>query len=275
MDYLVTVNPSFIKKLEEYNISRDKVTYIPNYVSSEKFYPFSEEEKLRTRQKYDIPEDKFVVLGVGQVQTRKGVNDFVEIAKKMPEVQFVWAGGFSFGFITDGYKELKEVMENPPSNVKFLGIVERDCMNELYNMADVMFLPSYSELFPMTVLEAMNCKTPILLRDLDIYPDILFDFYLKGTNNDEFIDLLLKLKNDKEFYSKYYEAAWKGHEFYSEEHVLSMWREFYTDIYYKNKMKKLRIKANKHFKGNEKYQKRIQVRKNKFIKNISIKGFKL
>ena len=43
-------------------------------------------------------------MGAGQVQTRKGVMDFVEVAKKMPDVKFVWAGGFSFGAITDGHE---------------------------------------------------------------------------------------------------------------------------------------------------------------------------
>ena len=56
------------------------------------------------------------VLGAGQVQTRKGVLDFVNVAKQMPDVQFVWAGGFSFGRITDGYEELKKLQENPPEN---------------------------------------------------------------------------------------------------------------------------------------------------------------
>lgn len=39
MDYLVTVNPYFIGELEKYGIPREKVTYIPNFVSAEQFYP--------------------------------------------------------------------------------------------------------------------------------------------------------------------------------------------------------------------------------------------
>ena len=152
MDYLVTVNPNFITKLEAYNIDRKKITYIPNFVSTEKFYNLSNEDKYIAKEKLKIAKDAFVVLGVGQIQTRKGVIDFIDIAKKMPEVQFIWAGGFSFGNITDGYKELKNKMEHAPKNILFTGIVERDLMNDIYNVSDVLFMPSYNELFPMSIL---------------------------------------------------------------------------------------------------------------------------
>ncbi|STY44477.1 Uncharacterised protein [Listeria grayi] len=52
-----------------------------------------------------------MVLGSGQVQHRKGVMDFIETAKQLPDVQFIWAGGFSFGMITSGYEELKKCMK--------------------------------------------------------------------------------------------------------------------------------------------------------------------
>ena len=45
-------------------------------------------------------------------------------------------------------------------------------MNYLYNACDMMMLPSYEELFPMTVLEAMQCEIPILVRDLELYDEI-------------------------------------------------------------------------------------------------------
>lgn len=230
MDYLVTVNPYFIGRLAHYGVDKSKVTYIPNYVSSEKFHPVSAEEKKALRRKYGVPEEGFVVMCAGQLQVRKGVFDFVEIAKQMPDVTFVWAGGFSFGKITDGYKEIQKLQENPPANLKLLGIIERECMNEIYNLGDVMFLPSYEELFPMTILEAMCVNVPILLRDLDIYPDILFDFYGKGTNNEEFIAELKKLKDDKDYYAQQVNASKRGNEFYSKEHVTKMWDEFYTMV---------------------------------------------
>ena len=231
MDYLVTVNSYFIDKLENYGVDRSKITYIPNYVSDEVFFKCCEVDKRELRRKYSIPEDKFVVLGVGQLQVRKGIFDFVEVAKRMPDIQFVWAGGFSFGAITDGYSEVKKIMEHPPENVRFLGIIERSLMPEIYNTADVMFLPSFEELFPMTVLESMSCKIPVLLRDLEIYEDILFDFYLRENSVDDFVKAIRRLSEDSDHYAKAAGDSARGHAFYSKEHVFTMWDEFYRKLY--------------------------------------------
>ena len=231
VDYLVVVNPYFTNSLVKYGIDKDKITYIPNFVSSTNFYKLSEYEKISIREKYSILKDKFTVLSVGQLQTRKGVLDFIDIARKMPEIQFIWVGGAVFGKISDGYKEIKEVVSNKlPDNVKFLGLIEREKMNEIYNLADVMFLPSYEELFPMTILEAMCLDIPILIRDLDMYKDILFDFYISANSNDEFINIILKLKTDNKYYDMASKNSGRGHEFYSEKSVANMWRNFYRSI---------------------------------------------
>ena len=73
-------------------------------------------------------------------------------------------------------------MDDLPDNVSFLGLVERDRMNEFFNMGDVMLQLSFEELFPMTILESMNANIPLLLRDLPEYKPILFDYYLKANS---------------------------------------------------------------------------------------------
>ncbi len=235
VDLLVVVNPYFIEELIKLGISRDKVTYIPNFVSEKSFFRYKPEKKAVVRRKLGIAEDTFTVLGAGQVQTRKGILDFIEVAKRLPHIQFIWAGGFSFGAITDGYKELKQIIEIPPPNLKFLGIVERENMNDIYNAADMLFLPSFKELFPMTVLESMALNLPILLRDIPIYPVILKDYYLKGNNVEEFVNEIETLSKDREYYNKYTEKSKTGHQFYSREHVLKLWKEFYDSICYEKK----------------------------------------
>ena len=242
-DEIVVVNPAFIPPLMELGIEKENITYIPNFVDHEKFHEIPQEEKDKIRDKYGIPHDKFVVMGCGQVQTRKGVLDYVETAKRNPDKIFVWAGGFSFGKMTDGYKELKAIMDNPPENVKFLGIIPRSEMNGIFNISDLLFMPSFSELFPMTILEAVNSFKPVLLRDLDLYEEILFkdkDCYAIGNNVDEFDQQVKKFATDKDYYKKYSEGSKVISDFYSKEHVMNIWREYYPRIYnkWKNSPKK-------------------------------------
>lgn len=227
---IVVVNPIFIKDLDRYGIVKERVTYIPNFVNEETFYPAPIEKKHAIRDQYGIARDAFVVLGVGQVQTRKGVLDFVEVAKKLPDIQFVWAGGFSFGKITDGYEELKKIIENPPKNVKFLGIINRSQMNDIYNLTDVFFMPSYNELFPMAILESCSAGVPMLLRNLDLYEDILFHKYLQASDNEGFITLLRQLKDDENVMkqAKEYSSFIKNH--YSRDNVAKIWIDYYQKV---------------------------------------------
>lgn len=229
-DHLIVVNPIFKKDMVKVGLDENKITYIPNFVSKEKFYKKTDKEIKNIRKKYNLKSKDFVVLGSGQVQTRKGVIDFVEVAKKLPDVKFIWAGGFSFGAITDGHTELKKIMEHPPKNVEFLGIVPREEMNDLFNAADLLFVPSYNELFPMTILEAVSTDTPILLRDLELYEDILFKKYLSANNNKDFAKIIEELKKNKKEYKEQVENAKYISDFYTKDNVYKMWTKFYDDI---------------------------------------------
>lgn len=231
MDQIVVVNPMFIDKLTDYGLDREKIEYIPNFVAKSEFYEETRAKKIATRQELGIPMDKFVVLGDGQVQQRKGVDDFAKLAEANPDIQFIWAGGFSFGPITDGYEHFKKLVENPPKNLTFTGIIDRNKLVDYLNMADLFLLPSFDELFPMSVLEAFSCGTPVLLRDLDLYRAIIDGYYLKGRDFEEMNERLRQAKNNPQLLAEYQDLSRKASQQYSEDHLADIWREFYTQQY--------------------------------------------
>lgn len=231
MDQIVVVNPIFIKELVKYGLDKKKVKYIPNFVAKSEFYPKSQTAKNAFRKQEGIPLDKFVVFGDGQVQQRKGVDDFAKLAEANPDIQFIWAGGFSFGKITDGYDHFKKLVDNPPKNLKFTGIIDRTKLVDYLNMADLFLLPSFDELFPMSVLEAFSCGTPVLLRDLELYQAIIDGFYAKGHDFTELNQQLRALVSDPSLLKKYADLALQASAKYSEDHLAEIWRDFYSEQY--------------------------------------------
>lgn len=255
MDYLITMNPNYIDILKKYGIKREKVFYIPNCVSNQNFYPINDrinqeninqentnQENTKTwcenakrtkgdiRKEYHLEEERFTVLCVEQIQNREGIIDLFEIALQMPEVQFVWVGDFLLGKLLNDYDEISEFLRQPPENVKFLGRIEQGEMNDIYNMADVMFLPFFGEEFPTSIIESMCCNIPILVRGLETYKPILSNYTLAGNSNEEFIHILTKLMIDTKYYRDAVEKAVAGNRFYSKEHVSQMWRTYYNHI---------------------------------------------
>lgn len=232
-DELVVVNPSFIIDLKELGINEDKITYIPNFVNHENFKLLENKEIEAIKEKYNLPKDKFIVLGCGQIQTRKGIDDFVETARKNPDMFFVWVGGFTFGKIMHGYRKYKKMFKNLPQNMINIPFIERNNMNDIFNACDVFFLPSYLELFPMTILEIANVNKPILVRDLELYKPILFEKYSKGNDVNEFSNELIKLKNDLTYYRYQSNNSKYISDYYNEIDLKSMWKQYYERVYTK------------------------------------------
>lgn len=221
------VNPMFIEDLVAAGIPREKVTYIPNFVNKEKWHPLPQEEVVRLRTDLGLSDNQFIVVGAGQVQKRKGIDDFIRLAEELPQITFIWAGGFSFGGMTDGYEHYKKIMENPPKNLIFPGIVSPERMRELYALADLFLLPSYNELFPMTILEAASCEAPIMLRDLDLYKVILEGNYRATAGREEMKEAILEYQANPAALKDLKEKAKNISREYSEEHLLQIWLDFY------------------------------------------------
>lgn len=230
MDELVVVNPSFIPALIEAGCDENKITYIPNFVTQEVFYEQTANQKAEFRKELGIKPEQFVVLGVGQIQKRKGLDDFIQLAKDNPELLFIWAGGFSFGKMTDGYQEYEKIYQNPPHNLLFPGIVNRETVAAYYNSANVFLLPSYNELFPMSILEAFNCGTPVMVRELELYQSVIADYYIGCKDRSAMEKALYDLKGSTQEQEKWKQQSKKAAAYYSEENVSKIWQTYYHQM---------------------------------------------
>ena len=228
-DYVHVVNPDLSDQVISYGYTADQVHYIPNFVAKACFYPQDADRRKALRQKYDLAEDDFVAFADGQMRAGKGVHDFVDVARMLPDVRFIWAGGFSFGPLADGYPDTKEMLRSLPDNVRFTGIVDREEINDLLNVSDIFFFPSYEELFPMSILEAASTHLPLLLRDLPEYRNILTGRYMTANSNEAFAAAIQRIRDDRDLYETMVGCSKDISKQYSEEHIYELWKCFYIE----------------------------------------------
>jgi 1,2-diacylglycerol-3-alpha-glucose alpha-1,2-galactosyltransferase len=135
----------------------------------------------QARSLLGISSDEQVVLSVGQVQPRKAVRAFHRTAAALPNVRFIWVGGFPFGPLTANYREMRTLIRQSPHNVIHAGQMSRDNVGLYYAAADVYFHPSHQEHAPIAVLEAAAAGLPLILRDLECYRSLYPGRYLAAT----------------------------------------------------------------------------------------------
>lgn len=199
-DLVLAVSPKVEEELLKMGIKREKLKFFPNPINSRHFKKnptlrASEREKLR------IKNDDFVVLGAGQIQTRKGVADFIETAKKLPQIKFIWIGGQPFKNLTEIDKKLTENLKNKPDNLLLPGVFTYREMPSIYSAADVFFLPSFQENAPMAIIEAASADLPLVLRNLPEYKLLYKKGYIDA-NADEFAGVIKRLHEDKNYYQE-------------------------------------------------------------------------
>ncbi len=137
-----------------------------------------------------------IVLSVGFPFKRKGIHDFVDIARKMKDITFIWFGA---RITTVLPKDVRRLLKNPPENVIFPGFVPQEKLVEAYSAADVFLFPTYEENEGIVVLEALSCECPVVIRDIPVYKNWLRHNVncMKGRSNDEFIKIIENLISNK------------------------------------------------------------------------------
>lgn len=101
------------------------------------------------------------VVYIGRLKKRKGVYDFLTLAKDFPEIDFLLFGNGE-------EKESIEMfcLENNIRNCKLLGTVSHSVLKKYLEEVDLHILPSRSEGFPKVTLETAAAGVPsIVYRD--------------------------------------------------------------------------------------------------------------
>ena len=154
-DHIITVsNLTRRTVIEKYGIDPAKVTTVHNAVE-----PLSEELK-----NIQVPKSKEkVVTFLGRITMQKGPEYFVEAAAKVlakaPYARFVMAGS---GDMMDQMIRLAAA-RNISDRFHFTGFMKGKQVYEVLKASDVYVMPSVSEPFGISPLEAMQCGVPSII----------------------------------------------------------------------------------------------------------------
>jgi 1,2-diacylglycerol-3-alpha-glucose alpha-1,2-galactosyltransferase len=184
-DVVIAISPTVAKAIADLGV-RSKIVQIYNPVLTPNWVRTAENRK-KGRQLLGIKNNERLLLGVGQLQERKGVEDFIDMAIAMPEYKFVWAGGRPWGVFTEGIKRINERIERAPPNISFTGLLKLHDMPPMYAAADVFLFPSYQENCPLAPLEAAASGLPVVFRDIQEYRQLYKRPYISAGNTKEFV----------------------------------------------------------------------------------------
>ncbi len=202
------VSEFLINKLK---VRADKVTTVLNGVNNEKLLPLSDDEKKAIKEKYNISDDKTVLVMHSRIDRVKNHLFTVEIMSKLPQrikdrVVVVCSGEKDGGYYQEVLEKIKDY--DLEKNFVFTGwISTRDIMG----IADLVLLPSINEGFALTVIEAFFMNVPVLRTQSGGYNDQKIGCGRIDLNKpEELIEEITNLcEKGKEIYKEQIDRAYK------------------------------------------------------------------
>ncbi len=145
-----------------------RISVIPNGVDTTKFKPMNRKRIVEwfERRFCDLDDD-LNVLYVGRFSEEKGVVYLIKSLNYLDKGRLFLVGS--------GPQEpmLKDVARKFKDRVYFLGRVKHDDMPMVYNAMDVFVLPSLTEGFPNSMLEALACGLPVVVTPVGAIPEVV------------------------------------------------------------------------------------------------------
>lgn len=168
---IITIsNDNMDEIIKKFPNVKNKLVFIKNGYNSQEFFVENLNKKDILKEFSIDKEYNKIVLFVGRISKMKGIDVLLKAAKiyETKEVLTLIAGDGDF------YNQLNILKEKLKlKNVVFLGNKAPDDLRKLYNISDVLVLPSRKEALPLVAIEALACGTPAIVTDQSGMPDII------------------------------------------------------------------------------------------------------
>lgn len=163
-DVIVTPTEYSKRLISGYGIT-NPIYPVSNGIDLAKYEPATgDREAFRSRMGFS-DSDK-VIIAVGLYFERKGILDFVQMAKDMPDYKFVWFGKTPLYSVP--HKIRKAVRTKLP-NLTFAGYVQPDELKQAYVGCDAYIFPTHEETEGIVLLEALAAEANVIIRDIPVF----------------------------------------------------------------------------------------------------------
>ncbi len=146
---IVVYNPIVRRFLVEFGVDARKIRLVYNGIDTAYFSPGDGSDRHRVRNRYGLPSERPVVLFVGRLVPKKGVDRL--IAARGSEYHIALVGSGTAPIL--------------PAGVTCLGPLERQELRDLYRAADLFAFPAVGEMLTLVMQEAMACGLPVVATD--------------------------------------------------------------------------------------------------------------
>lgn len=193
-DHILTPTPYSKRLLESYGIT-NPITDISNGINV-KFFEKNQEKGKEFRKAFGYKDTDKIIMGVGLYIERKGILDFVELAKRLPEYKFIW---FGHSPLAASPLKIREAVNTKLDNLVFAGYVEPEVLTKAYSGCDLYLFPTLEETEGIPIMEACAARIPSLIRDIPVFDEWLEDGVnvYKAKNIDEFEEKIKKILEGK------------------------------------------------------------------------------
>ena len=198
-DKLIAVSNHNKNLLVNYGIKNEKIEVISNGINTDSA---KIDNKLRVlaRKELGLLEKDTLVIGLGVSIYRKGIDTFVKIAEKLPNVKFIWIGKrIPTAFLAHAsYLKKCFKLANKLPNIKFVGYVSYKTLISILNSSDIFLFPTREENQGIAFLEAILYGKPAIISNHPVFEEYENNKHvLKASNLDEYVKHIITLINNK------------------------------------------------------------------------------
>jgi glycosyltransferase involved in cell wall biosynthesis len=171
--------------VEFYKINPESIKVIYQTCHENFRKEYSQEEINLTKKKFNLPKE--FILNVGTIETRKNLISIINAMSVMKmDVPLVVVGKKTqyMNFLKIQMKK----MNFDSKKIIFLEDVSIDELPIIYSLSSLFLYPSLFEGFGIPILEALNCKTPVISSKGSCFQEAGGDFskYIDSENKEEF-----------------------------------------------------------------------------------------